>query len=49
MVIFNFISYNGIELGTSAFCVSRVFSTISLLISRRGIFISKNRPFSAND
>lgn len=49
MVIFNFISYNGLALGTSAFCISKVFSTIFHLISWKGIFISKNGPFSAND
>lgn len=46
---FNFISYNGLALGTSAFCISKVFSTIFHLISWKGIFISKNGPFSAND
>ena len=49
MVIFNFISYNGLALGTSAFCISKVFSTIFRLISWKGLFISKNGPFSAND
>ena len=49
MVVFNFISYNGLALGTSAFCISKVFSTIFRLISWKGIFISKHGPFSAND
>ena len=48
-LIFNFISYNGLALGTSAFCISKVFSTIFRLISWKGIFISKNDPFFAND
>ena len=34
---------------TTAFCISKVFSTIFRLISWKGIFISKNGPFSAND
>ena len=46
--LFNFISYNGLALGTSAFCISKVFSTIFRLISWKGLFISKNGPFSAN-
>ena len=49
MVIFNFISYNGLALGTSAFWISKVFSTFFRLISWKRIFISKNGPFSAND
>ena len=49
MVVFNFISYNGLALGTSAFWISKVFSTFFRLISWKRIFISKNGPFSAND
>ena len=49
MVVFNFISYNVLALGTSAFWISKVFSTFFRLISWKRIFISKNGPFSAND
>ena len=36
-------------LKTSAFLISWIFGTILGLISRKGIFISKNSPFSAKN